>query len=170
MSADEVSERSFAPLTDDHLRRLAAIAQADRDDLFARKPHLEVFRSRIVMTVLCQGAALHRVNGRNGVKDFDIYSFYAKHPDQSFPFRRRKMLDFGTSEFGRHPVDRGFKGRHVDLMGRELDVPTDADSVAAVRDYLRGQRTGTAWYLSQKAMVALEPNELFGAVVWPLAG
>jgi hypothetical protein len=25
---------------------------------------------------LCQGGALHYVNGSNGVKDFDVWSFY----------------------------------------------------------------------------------------------
>ena len=36
---------------------------------------------------LCQGAALHYVNGRNGVKDFDVWSFYAQYNDWPFPAR-----------------------------------------------------------------------------------
>ena len=34
----------------------------------------------------CQGAALHYVNERNGVKDFDVWSFYAR---VSWPLSRR---------------------------------------------------------------------------------
>ena len=52
-------ERSMAPITDEHLRRLAKFAKADREGLFSRKPHLAVYRDRILMTALCQGAALH---------------------------------------------------------------------------------------------------------------
>jgi len=37
--------------------------------------------------VLCQGAALHYVNGKNGVKDFGVWSFYAQHDDWPFPPR-----------------------------------------------------------------------------------
>ena len=32
-----------------------------------------------------RGAALHYVNGRNGVKDFDVWSFYAQYDDWPFP-------------------------------------------------------------------------------------
>jgi hypothetical protein len=34
-----------------------------------------------------QGAALHYVNGQNGIKDFDVWSFYAQYDDWPFPPR-----------------------------------------------------------------------------------
>ena len=34
---------------------------------------------------LCQGAALHYVNGRNGVKDFDVWSIYAHYGRLAVP-------------------------------------------------------------------------------------
>ncbi|MBA2471799.1 MAG: hypothetical protein H0V41_05980 [Pseudonocardiales bacterium] len=96
----------------------------------------------MLLVALCQGAALHYLNGRTGVKDLDVYTFYSSHPVGPFPYRwPRPPCDFGSSELGRHPEDIGFVGRHVDLMGRSLDVPVNADSIEAVRHYLRHNRT-----------------------------
>ena len=38
------------------------------------------------MPALCQGAALHYVDAKNGVKDFDVWSFYTQRADGSFPY------------------------------------------------------------------------------------
>lgn len=123
----------MASITDEHLRRLAEFAKADRDGLFRRNPHLAVYRHRILMTALCQGAALHFVNGINGVKDLDVYTFYAQHPGVGYPYRRRGVADFGDSEHGRHPDDHHLVGRRVDMLGRALKVSPSAEPIAAVR-------------------------------------
>ena len=132
-STAEASERSYAPLTDAHLTRLAEIARADREDRFTRRPRWRVYRDRVLLVALCQGAALHYLDGRNGVKDLDVWTFYARHPEGDFPARWRVMADFGPSELGRHPDDAGYRGRHVDLIGRSIDATPGADSVRAVR-------------------------------------
>jgi len=160
-------ERSMAPLTDEHLRRLARIAEADREGLFSRKPHLAGYRDRILLTALCQGAALHYVNGTNGVKDLDVYTFYAEDPAIGYPYRRRGVEDFGVSEHGRHPEDHDFVGRRVDLLGRTLKVSAAADPVSAVRSYLRTGGTSTARELAKKAVVVIDPGTRFAQVVWP---
>lgn len=54
------------------LNRLAEIARLDQEDFFARKPRYRVLRQESVCVALCQGAALHFVDGENGVKDFDV--------------------------------------------------------------------------------------------------
>ncbi|MGW4100630.1 hypothetical protein [Mycobacterium sp. NPDC004974] len=160
-------ERSMAPLTEEHLRRLAEIAEMDREGFFSRNPHLSVYRHRILLTALCQGAALHFVNGTNGVKDLDVYTFYAEDPAVTFPYRRPPgVADFGHSEFGRHPDDHRYVGRRVDLLGRALKVAPSADPVAAVRSYLREGRTTTARALAEKAVVAIDPGARFGQIVW----
>lgn len=164
-----VAERSTAPLTHEHLRRLAEIAETDREGLFSRKPHLAVYRRRILLTALCQGAALHYVNGINGVKDLDVYTFYAKDPRVDYPYRRIGTGDFGESELGRHPDDHGFVGRRVDLLGRTLKVEPSADPVAAVRSYLREAHTATAKELAKKAVVAVDPGPRFGQILWPVS-
>ncbi|MCF8610196.1 hypothetical protein L5G28_08495 [Gordonia sp. HY285] len=158
----------MSPITGDHLGRLARLAEADRHNMFEDHPRLGVFRSRVLLTALCQGAALHFVDGENGVKDLDVYTFYAQHPTVNFPHRRRKMVDFGKSDLGRHPDDDPrFRGRHVDLMGRVIDVPPSADPIEAVRDYLRRGPTTTSRKLAEKAVVVLDPSPLRGQVVWP---
>lgn len=164
---DGVTERSHAPLTIEHLARLADIARADREDRFARRLRWGVYRDRVLLVALCQGAALHFLDGRNGVKDLDVWTFYASHPEGDFPPRWRIMADFGPSPLGRHPDDIGYVGRHVDLIGRSLDVPTGADPVRAVRSYLRAGRSTSARLLAGMAVVAVDPPELRGSQVWP---
>lgn len=163
-----LSERSMAALTDEHLRRLAELAEADREGLFIRNPHLSVYRDRILLTALCQGAALHFVNGTNGVKDLDVYTFYAEDSGVGYPYRRRGVEDFGDSELGRHPDDHGFQGRRVDLLGRTLKVATTADPVTSIRNYLLAGGTATARELAKKAVVVIDPGPRFGQVAWPL--
>jgi hypothetical protein len=163
-----IEERSTAPLTDEHLHRLWEIAEKDREGMFSRNPHLSVYRDRILLTALCQGAALHFVNGTNGVKDLDVYTFYAADSGVGYPYRRRGVVDFGDSELGRHPDDHEFQGRRVDLLGRSLKLDASLDPLAAIRGYLGAGATKTAKELAKKAVVAIDPGARFGQVVWPL--
>ena len=167
------SERSYAPFTDDHLKRLVKIARADQEGLFERNPHLGVYRKRLMLVALCQGGALHHVDcqrsasKKNGVKDLDVYSFYAADPNVRWPYRRHGVEDFGPSEFGFHPNRRaGFVGRHVDLMGRALPVDPEANPVDAVRSWLATGKDGTPWHLRKKAVVGLYPAKYRGKVIW----
>jgi hypothetical protein len=74
---------------------LAAIARDDQDARFNRRPRWRPYADRVLCVALCQGAALHYVDGRNGVKDFDVYMFYAAHPTGTFPYRWRTEADSG---------------------------------------------------------------------------
>ena len=160
--------RSYGPIEREDLGRLARIARLDREDLFARKPRYRALGERLICVALCQGAALHYVDGENGVKDFDVWTFFAAHPDHpDYPWRRRKAVDFGDPKFGRSPDKPHFTGRHVDLLGRSLRVAEDADPAAILREYLTEGRTATARRLAEKAVVLLEPPDRLGAVVWP---
>ena len=69
--------RAMEPLTIEHLRHLGRLADEDRQRMFARNPHLEVHRDRLLCVVLCQGGACHYINGKTGVKDLDVWSFYS---------------------------------------------------------------------------------------------
>lgn len=152
--------RAYERLTREHLDRLAAIAARDRDGLFVRRPRLTVYRERVVAVALCQGGALHYLDGRNGVKDLDVWTLYAAHPDSAYPHRRVGTALFGPSELS------GWGGR-VDLLGRSLDLRTGQGPIAAWRGYLSEPRTGSARALARKPVVMLEPAELRGQVVWP---
>jgi len=90
------SDRSLAQIERTDLLRLAALAADAEADLFRRNPQGSGrYAGRLLCRALCQGAALHYVNKRNGVKDFDVWSFYAQYDDWPFPARWRGTRDFG---------------------------------------------------------------------------
>ena len=106
------------------------------------------------------------MNQQNGVKDFDVWSFYAQLDDSPFPPRWR-----GTRDFGRYPADPPpYLGRRIDLLGRSLPVPLGTDPVAAIRQYLAARRTTSAQELAKKAAVLIDPRERVGEVAWPIDG
>lgn len=136
------ADRSRSPIERDDLLRLGRIAREDREDFFARLPRYRALAEHVIAVALCQGAALHYLDGRNGVEDLAVWTFYAAHPDATFPQRRRVMCDLGYPKFGRLvAVPPGLLGRHVDLLGRSLGVAVDANPVAALRAYLIERKT-----------------------------
>lgn len=163
--------RSLARIDRSDLLRLAELAAEVEAGLFARNPEgAGRYVGRLLCRALCQGAALHYVNEKNGIKDFDVWSFYAVHSDGPFPCRWRGTADFGLSKFGRYPDDPpSYTGRRVDLLGRSLSAPLGADPDAVVRAYLSTARTASARELAAKAAVLVEPQQLVGKVVWPRA-
>jgi hypothetical protein len=112
--------------------------------------------------------ALHYLDGRNGVKDFDVWSFYAAADDGPFPYRWRGTADFGVSRFGRYPDDPpSYVGRRVDLLGRSLPAPPGADPAAVLRDYLTAARTASAKALADKPVILISPDGVVGERIWP---
>ena len=163
------SGRSYARITGEDLAYLAGIARQDREDLFGRKPRYRALSERLICVALCQGAALHFLDGENGVKDFDVWTFYAAGPDvPAFPWRRRAARTFGDPCFGPSPDSPAFVGRRVDLLARSIEVGPWTDPVGILHAYLSKGGTPTARALGEKAVVLLEPAVLLGTVVWPL--
>lgn len=187
------SERTRTPLTVEHLARLANLA--GEDHLFFTRPEgRPEYAHRRLLVVLAQGAAKHWVDGKSGVKDLDVWTFYARLPGQRFPGdKRERHVDFGPSSLGRQAYDYGsarspselaqwqrwdaYEGRRVDLLMRVLDLPpgsSPATSIAGLRDWLAaGARVSTtnkpsSWWLAQKAAVVVHPARHRGRVVWPL--
>jgi hypothetical protein len=166
-------ERSMERITEPDLQRLAAIARIDRESMFRQNEHWRAYQAHLLCVALCQGAGLHYVTGTNGVKDFDVWTFFAKsawrkHPDPAL-YRRNRPADFGESRFGRTiSAPSWIKGRRIDLLARSLDVAPSADPIAALLDWLTAGRTTSARRLAQKAVVMVEP--ICGTVVWPPAG
>lgn len=149
--------------------RLAVLAADAEAELFGRNPNGSGrYSGRLLGRALCQGAALHYVDGRNGVKDFDIWSFYAQLDDWPFPGRWRGTMDFGLSKFGRYSGDPPrYSGRRVDLLGRSLPVAPGTDPADAIRCYLTARRTTSAKALAAKAVVLIDPQNRTGEVLWP---
>jgi len=166
------TSRSLARINQSDLLRLAALAAETESGLFARRPHgAGRYAGRLLCRTLCQGAALHYLNGRNGVKDFDVWSFYSALGDSPFPYRWHGTADFGVSKFGRWPGDPpSYAGRRVDFFGRSLPVAPGADPVDVLRGYLSAARTASAKELAAKAVILLSPEQLAGECVWRQAG
>lgn len=93
------SGRSLARIDVDDLLRLAVLAAEVEAGLFARNPRgAGRYAGRLVCRALCQGAARHYLDGENGVKDFDVWSFYTARSDGPFPYRWRGTADFRPVE------------------------------------------------------------------------
>lgn len=189
------SPRSFAPLTHEHLQRLAALADADHK-FFTRPDGSPEYRSRRLAVTLAQGAALHYLDGKNGVKDLDVWTFYAHLPGTRFPADKREThADFGPSQLGRQRYDFDavrneaerarwrrwdlYTGRRVDLLVRALPVHLGVsfdDVVDALQEWLVagsrhcGVKKPAAWHLARKAVVVIWPEAQQGRVAWPTPG
>lgn len=169
------SARSYERIGKKDLRRLGELAAVDRDRFCRGRPE---YRDRLFCVALCQGAALHyvatarRLPEPSGVKDFDVYSFFADIAGQIFPAARRNQhADYGPSKFGRESDPparwRNYTGRRVDFLMRGLPVALDDDPIEALREYLGAGRTKTARLLALKGAVLIEPERLLGAIAWP---
>ena len=163
-----MSERSYVRITRVDLQRLGEIAARDRADLFQRKPDTgRLYADRLFAVALCQGGALHYLDGKNGIKDLDVWSFFKPNPARQFPPGRRKELDFGDPKFGVTEGWPHFVGRRVDHIGRAIPDIDYSDPVAVLRRYLSNGTTKSARQLAKKAMILIEPALLLGTVVWP---
>ena len=180
------TERTFARLTAAHLARLSRLARADHEKFFKKQP---AYRGRCLAIVLAQGGAQHYVDGKNGVKDLDVWTFFSLPPGvRAFPAPIRNMhVDFEPSELGRQLYDMfaakndaeranftkwsAFSGRRVDLLMRGLKVGLDADPAEAIRGWLcpgsAAPKTSPE-YLARKAIVILDPAPRRAEIVWPI--
>lgn len=160
---------SHAGITKTDLRRLARLAQDDREDFFERHPEWSIlYRKRFLGSALGGAGALHYLNGITGVRDFEVWNFYAEHADAPFPFQRVSHADYGKSKFGRGAdTPETYQGRRVILQGRSLAGGPGDDPLEAVQRYLKAGNTPSARELAKKAVILLEPDELLGIEAWP---
>lgn len=153
--------RSYDAILEQDLVDLATIAQNDRLAFVRRNPHHFGLNDRVVMVALCQGAALHYADGTNGVQDFDVWTFYdGGGTSPTYPPRRCGRAWLESARFADC-------GKRVDLLGRTLPPSLENDPLERVRDYLGKSRTRSAWELSRKAVVVLEPANHRGEIIWP---
>lgn len=154
--------RSYEKITKKDLKKLLSLAQKDNSSLKRRHPKYRQLKQLAIC--LCQGGALHYVDGKNGIRDFDVFTFYAEHPSIRYPVRRKVVADFGVSRHGKSLGREDLRGRSVDLMGRQIHESVDYET--SIQEYLEEQRTDTACYLARKAVVTLWPVEDMGKVIW----
>jgi hypothetical protein len=168
MDQDFVSPRSYAQIDGADLRRLSEAALKDLSGLFARRAQTgERYRERLLMLCLCQGGAEHFVRHNHGVKDFDVWAFFSRHPDgKPFPYRRRGKQDFGPSRFGRHPDDHAYLGRRIDILGRSIECDNHELAAEYVRMWLSGKKSDSAKLIAQRPVVVIDPLVLRGTILW----
>lgn len=88
------------PITSADLERLAQLVEIEIAD-FLRLQKRATLRGRLLAVALCQGAVLHALDGCNGVKNFDVYVFFAKLSGLKGPYTRQaRKRDYRHSKFG----------------------------------------------------------------------
>lgn len=190
------TRRSYAPLTREHLDHLAALATGDHEK-FTRPDGRPEYSGLRVAVVLAQGAAQHWVDvyagaaRPNGVKDLDVWTFYAARAGAQFPAAKREThADFGPSSLGYQSYTQAevtalgarvhrwerYSGRRVDFLMRALPVPPGCppdEAEDAIVNWLTvgAQSTSpkppSSWHLSRKAVVGMWPPPLAGRTLWP---
>lgn len=103
MKSTDRSLRSHEPLTDADLARLSELAGARHERLADSRPE---WASELLAACLVQGGARPSSHHDRGVKDLDVYLFYATPASRSashFPWNLPKWHeDFGTSVHDRN--------------------------------------------------------------------
>jgi hypothetical protein len=123
---------------------------------------------------------------RTGVKDLDVWTFYAAIPGERFPGDKRvRRADFRLSSLGRQAYDldaardarqramwrrwSAYTGRRVDFCLRVLPIQADVpinSVISTLQEWLargaksRAKRKPSPWYLAQKAVVLLYPTRI----------
>ena len=167
MSTAAPESRCYLPIDHRDLQRLASIAKEDREEFFKAHPEwAEAYRDRVLCIALCQGAAKHFIDGKTGINDFDVYTFYRQNPKKPWYAKRIKNYDLGDAKFGQSQNQPEFIGRRVDCCGRGISVNEGESPTDALQRWLTERPTDSAQFLAQKAVVLLEPN--CGSVVWPV--
>lgn len=159
-------ERSFATITTQDLKRILKLAKSDVKRFFDNHPKYgRLYRGTEILIALGQGAALHYIDKKSGVKDFDVWFFYPKRTI-TLPYRRRGTADFGSLKFGKHPDDKDYTGRRIDILMRSDPHFKRNNPQRSLTNYLNQSNTQTAVKLSHKAMIGLWPDSLFGKILW----
>ena len=165
MSKVGPESRSFLPIEMEDLVRILEIARQDRKIFFEEHPQWgRFYEERVLGVALCQGAANHYLDGITGINDFDVYTFYHKHPHKNWYAKRIKSYDLGDGKFGTSVDKPDYVGRRVDCLSRSIEVIEGEEIKTALQRYLSEGKTKTAQLLSKKAVILLEPD--CGEVIW----
>jgi hypothetical protein len=161
--------RCTLAITRQDLRRLAGVARRSREDFFRLNPAWALlYGRRLLASALAGEAAEHFVSGSRGFRGFEVWHFFATHPETPFPPQKKSREDYGRSRFGRDPsLPESFAGRALDLQGRSIEATAGDEPVSALQGWLKARPTPTARALAATTLVVLEPEALLGYVAWP---
>ncbi len=152
------------PVTSNELHSLVKLAIAEEKAFFVRNPHLVgTYRQRLILVALCQGAALQYLGRGYGVKDFDVHFFYAQNPNKRRLSRAMKREHACVAAFSEMPIDF----IRTTILGAQPHLEPEV-AIHTVQEFLRSKPTPNACHLSQKAVIGLYPDEVFGEQIWPI--
>src|SRR5439155_25631755 len=119
-----------------------------------------VYQERLIAVCLCQGAAKHFLDQQTGVKDIDIWFFFEEHDLVRISnFRNaRKSLVLALPRFGTKRIDIMKKSVPQRLCIREGREGT-------IRNYLDNANTEASTRLSEKPVIGLYPQDIFGRIL-----
>ena len=69
-------KRSLERIDKSDLQHLLELARSDIENFFARNPRYEEYKGKEKIIVLAQGAALHYIDVKTGIKDFVYFPHY----------------------------------------------------------------------------------------------
>jgi len=129
-------DRLYRLMTKEDLDFLLVMGLQEHERFFRRNPHLqEAYHDNLIAICLCQGAALHYLDPRVEVKDFDIWHFYAENETVPFPYRAHSRLE------------DAYLGKPVNLLKRAIPRRivnlNSGDPNRIVRTYLLERNSGT---------------------------
>jgi len=146
-------------------------------DVLRSTQYGQEFSNFVMLIALCQGGANHYVVTQGiasryfepkkaGLKDIDIWFFFN---NAGFHPLWRQTCDLGPGKFGKSPEDLGYCGRRMEFFGRSIPFQPEDDIKSALLRWLqKGKQKpkSSPWYLAQKAIVALYPENIIGDVLW----
>jgi len=162
------------PIEKEDLQKFSRIAK----EVLCSTEYVRGFSKHVRCIVLCQGGANHYsvTHGyasryldpeKAGLKDIDIWFFFSKSDLPDFHPLWREKRDLGPSKFGKNPEDPSYTGRRMDFFGCSIEFQPGDDIRSAMVKWLKnGKQKSSPWYLAQKAVVALCPEDRMGDVLW----
>jgi hypothetical protein len=103
----------------------------------------------------------HLVDAVNGVRDVDIWLFFAEHDTIKIPHRgnARKEIQANLEKLGPKRID--FMKEMISLRFVVKD-----DAQKSIQNYLSLAATSTSAELLMKPLIGLSPRAVFGKVLW----
>ena len=154
--------RYYEKLTTDDLKEMRdyALRELERFCQIGQGKY-SIYKEKLVAICLCQGAAKHYVYQKNGVEDIDIWFFFEEDENVKIPHigNMRKLIWATLTKLGTKPFD--FLKKMI-----PLDFVVENDKSKTIHNYLERCKTRTAEILSEKPIVGLYPDEVFGKVLW----
>ncbi len=164
--------RSFEPITEQDLNELLKLALEEHEAFFKRKPEYESFyKNNLLAIVLGQGAALHYLNGKYGVNDFDVYLFYRDNPEKKMSIRRPKHIKSHLDKFDNPKVDFIRKAINTKYIVSNEDNPQKIIEKLLNESKKPFVKYLTIWAKKEKnrtrnVVIGLYPKPIFKMVLW----